>query len=406
MLVLSALLPFVLMRPNLGESWALSFASQSCITILTTGTVAWFFGAKGDTTRSQLRPTAVALLGLPTALILIVVLKGTPFLSMVNALVIQPAKLGSTFSLPLKVPRSAFSAGLAAFGAAAMVQSRAKIEYLRVGIACAKAAFGVVGIFLMVTDYDRELGYLLPWCWLLLMPNESALETVSFGRVFICLTAVWQGLQAYPVAGTQVVLGTLFLPLAYAVCLHDAIKSLSRKTLFSRLQLHMKQGRRSLAGIITFAALLCLFAGRWCNPFAAWRYYNSMPPLGLNGARHLHLPPEQGESYRALTHYLQAKGDGFYTVPGFQSLYFWTGIAPATYLNIPEALLLNDEQQRRVIVSLRKAKHPIIVVNERTAPVPESAGPLGILIHHQCFEIARFGKFRVLEVAAGVEPVR
>lgn len=406
MLGLSASLPFLLMRPNLHEAWALAFAGQCCVTILTAGTVAWFFGEKDATVRSELLPAAIPLVGLSAALILLVLLTGTTFLSMVNALVIQPARLGSSFSIPLKVPGNVFSAGLAAFSAVAIIRFRAKMPRLKFGIACAKAAFGVIGVFLMVTDYNRELGYLLPWSWLLLMPNESPLETASFGRVFICLTAIWQGLQAYPVAGTQVVIGTLFLPLTYGLCLHDGIKSLSREAPFSRLQLQTKQVPRISVGIAAFAGLLCLFAGLWCNPLAAWRYYNSVPPLGLNGTRHLHLPVAQGESYRALTQYLQTKSDSFYTLPGFESLYFWTGIAPATYLNIPERLLLNDEQQRRVIASLQKAKHPTIIINESAAPVPESAGPLGVLIHHQCIEVAQFGKFRVLEVPVEAEAIR
>lgn len=405
-LVLSALLPFVLMRPNMNEAWALAFACQSCVTILTAGTVAWFFAEKEDTRRSQLLPAAVCLVGLSAALILMVVLKGTPFLAMVHALVTQPARLGSSFSIPLKVPGSIFAAGLAAFCALAIIRSRAQGPSWRLGVACAKATFGVIGIFLMVTDYNRELGYLLPWSWLLLIPNEPGRESARFGRVFICLTAVWQGLQAYPVAGTQAVVGTLFLPLIYGICLLDGIKSLSVEAPFSRLQLHMKHRSRTAVGILAFTALLCVFADQWCNPFAAWRYYNSVPPLGLNGSQRLHLPVEQRESYRALTQYLQSKTDGFYTVPGFESLYFWTGIAPATYLNVPERLLLNDEQQRRVIASLRKAKHPIIVINESAASVSDSAGPLGVLIHHQCFQVAQFGKFRVLEVASQAEAIR
>src|SRR5207244_1914530 len=72
-----------------------------------------------------------------------------------------------------------------------------------------------------------QLGWLLPWVWLMLVPSnapssQSQKQSVPFHRVFLCLAATWQSLQAYPIAGTQVTTATFLLILTYALCLRDA----------------------------------------------------------------------------------------------------------------------------------------------------------------------------------------
>jgi hypothetical protein len=406
-LALSALLPFLLMRPNLREGWALMFSMQSCAAILATGAVAYVFGPaekSGVVPLLQAGCIFAACLGL---FMLAVLLKGTSLPLMVDALVTQPAKLGTSFSIPLRAEYGFLSAGLALVSAAVVIAFRERNERLRLLISTAKGVFGVIGTMAMVTDYNRELCYLLPWSWLVMVQvqNEGGkaqdASAGSFGRTFLCLLAIWQSLQAYPVAGTQAAIGTLLLPVIYAVCLHDAFKGLSHEDWAREWLNRMAPRTRALAQKLAFAGLLYLFTNEWCMPLASWRYYMSVPPLGLKGAEHLRLPYEQAEPCRAVTQFLQAEGDAFHTLPGFSSLYFWTGKAPPTYLNTSERLVLNESQQKQVIAALKKAKHPLIVLHDEGAPIPESAGPLGALIHQQCREIKRFGMFRILEL----EPV-
>jgi hypothetical protein len=129
----------------------------------------------------------------------------------------------------------------------------------------------------------------------------------------------------------------------------------------------------------------------------SWRYYQSVPPLGLRGARLLRLPNDQADDYRVLTRYLETESDAFITIPGLNSLYFWTGQTPPTYFNVSEVVLLNDRQQAQVMAALQKAVRPRIVVNESAVSNVTLLGPLGRLLREHCRELKRFGRFRVLE---------
>jgi hypothetical protein len=406
-LALSALLPFLLMRPNLREGWALMFSIQSCAAILAAGAVAYVFGPTEKSGAVPLLQAACIFAACSGLFMLGVLLKRTSLSLMLDALVTQPAKLGSSFSIPLRVQYGFLSAGLALVSAGMVIVFRERKEGLRLAISTAKGVFAVIGTMALVTEYNRELCYLLPWSWLVMVQvqNEGGkaadAAAGSFGRASLCLLAIWQSLQAYPVAGTQAAIGTLLLPVIYAVCLHDAFKGLSHEDWARQWLNRMAPRTRALAQKLAFAGLLYLFTNEWCMPLASWRYYMSVPPLGLKGAEHFRLPDEQAEPYRAVTRFLEAESDVFHTLPGFSSLYFWTGKTPPTYLNTSERLVLNESQQKQVIAALKKAKHPLIVLHDEGAPIPESAGPLGVLIHEQCGEIKRFGMFRILEL----EPV-
>ena len=153
-----------------------------------------------------------------------------------------------------------------------------------------------------------------------------------------------------------------------------------------------------MAKAFALAGLLYLFAVVWCSPASAWRYYRSVPPFGLRGSDYVRLPEAQAEPYRALTHYLESESDAFITLPGLNSLYFWTGERPPTYFNASEVILMNATQQARVVAALDHAKHPLIVLDDRGASFVAPKGPLASLIRERCREVRRIGNFRILIV--------
>ncbi len=118
------------------------------------------------------------------------------------------------------------------------------------------------------------------------------------------------------------------------------------------------------------------------------------------------MPAEDVEVYRTITRFLETECDTFITIPGMESLYFWTGKLPPTYLNPSTAVLMNQDQQKQVIAALGKATRPLIVVREAGgiyAYTPDT-GPLGKLITRQCREIRRIGRFRILEPQISAAP--
>jgi hypothetical protein len=248
-----------------------------------------------------------------------------------------------------------------------------------------------------------------PWGWLLLVGLETESPTArrnAFARVFLGLQAAWQGLQGYPTAGTQTVVATSLQVLVYSVCLHDAIRASAAAPWAARHLSGLAPRTLALLNTLLLASLLYLFADRWCNPVSAGRYYRSVPPLGLRGCKHLRLPPEDVDVYRTLTHFLETECDSFITVPGMNSLYFWTGKMPPTYLNLGQVVVLNRDQQMQVIAALGKAKRPLIVMREAGGiySYTPDAGPLGKLISQECREIRKIGRFHILEPQRTLAP--
>jgi len=112
------------------------------------------------------------------------------------------------------------------------------------------------------------------------------------------------------------------------------------------------------------------------------------------------------DTYRTLTHFLESECDIFITVPGLNSLYFWTGKMPRSYSNFGHVVLQNHHQQTQLIAALGKAKRPLIIVREAGGLFSFTAdtGPLGKLISQQCREIRRIGWFRILEPQQTIAP--
>jgi hypothetical protein len=409
LLVLASLLPFVLMRHHLSENWARIYAAQECAAILAAGAAARAF-ASGPSIELRQAALAGASFAIVAALaIAVLALTGSSFSCVLDNLVAGPAANDVVFYSPLKVAHSLPSAVAALLGAAAMVRWRSPSARRQFVIATAKALYGCLGILMLICDYSHyteALGWLLPWSWLLLLPNQPgdlSADTASFARVFLCFQAVWQGLQAYPFPGSQTAMGTFLPVLAYSVCLHDAMQIFLNESRMIRRLGTIRFLNTLLIELLGCVALIC-FTLKWLGAYGAWRDYRLLPPLALPGSTLLHLPPAQVEVYRKLTHYLGTHSDAFISIPGFNSLYFWTAKNPPTYFNATEVVWMNEDQQSRIIAALQKASHPMIILfgssfpplNSPTIRYVYPAGPLPGVIRDQCREIIKIGPFRIL----------
>jgi len=409
LLLSSSLLPAVLMRSNLGETWVRAYAWQVFASVVIAGTVAYLFNGKKTVSAVRILEVGFVFLSLLVFVLLTLWALGISPPLVIDSLVIAPSKINARFCIPLNAPYCAWSGLGGLIAAVVVLRRKERLDSARPLIIVVKAAYGVLGSLLLVADDKAQLGYLLPWAWLLLLPLrpnfKEGIPQPSFARTFLCLLAIWQGLQAYPVAGTQTAVATVLLTLVCSLCLHDAVTALrSEPRTFSILRsLSPRTPRLAEALIIT--SLLYLFVESWCNPFLAWRDYTSLPPAGLKGAGHLRLPEVQAERYQALTSYLRNESDTFITVPGFNSLYFWANKQPPTYFNISEVILLSEDQQAQVVARLGSYKHPLLVLNTtlldkfRSGSWIQMKGPLKELIKYRCTEARQFGSFHVLAVS-------
>jgi hypothetical protein len=190
----------------------------------------------------------------------------------------------------------------------------------------------------------------------------------GFLRIFLPALAVAEGLQVYPVAGSQIWIAALtFVPVA-ALCLDDGIAVLRRWS-----------GERTGQDLERFAAAATVFTvvlavmltvdvvGRSVVNTA--KAYNDEPSLGLPGASDLHLPEDQVLAYRAMVADLHKYGcTAFIGYPNINSFYLWSEIeppppdAPGVWLEA-----LDSERQQRIVDELRASKRPCVIRSESRA---------------------------------------
>jgi hypothetical protein len=117
-----------------------------------------------------------------------------------------------------------------------------------------------------------------------------------------------------------------------------------------------------VAGIIVLAVTL---DAAWQLPvqLQSWRAaYAANVPVDLPGTARLRLPWGQVDTLSQLTQILRERADTFLCVPGFSSLYFWTGKEPPTLDVIGHVMrYYSDERQAAMVSALLQHPSPMVV---------------------------------------------
>ncbi len=399
-------LPVLLMRTYLGEKWCRLYAVVMVVSVWTAHSLADASARReplplGGYLKLLLAWVApiVLLLGLTLGL-------GTSWRGLFEGLVTTPLKMPGVAVLPLMVPEAALGNALVAMALASVAMTRpgrwpALLAWL-------KGAYGLVGGVLLVQNSSAQVAFLMPWLWLVLVPNAAA-ASVAGGRlgdpalpipprVFLCLAAAWQGLQGYPIAGTQVAVGTYLMIPVFTLCLADALRALAATRSVADQLAALAPRTRMLARGLVVMGLLFLFANTWCQPHVWRARYSSYEPLDLPGSARIRLEPSLVAMYQPLMKYLQAECDTFVTYPGFNSFYFWTGKRPPTQCNSTGWGQLTLAQQEQILAALRQSPRPLLVVHEYMmrswdAEGPPQIRPLVRCVREEGREIQRIGPF-------------
>lgn len=190
----------------------------------------------------------------------------------------------------------------------------------------------------------------------------------SFLRIFLAALAVAEGLQVYPVAGSQIGIAALtFVPVG-ALCIADGLALLRVWS--------AERGRVDLEryGIIVLSALVVLTVDMTVNSVIrpginSLSAYRNQPSLGLPGAGDLHLPEDQVQAYRAMVSDLHRYGcTDFIGYPNINSFYLWAEMeppapaAPGVWLEA-----LTADRQQRIVNELRASKRPCAIRSESRA---------------------------------------
>ncbi len=402
-LVVASALPFVLMQLHLDQYWAEAYAASATLTILCAGFAAYFLTMKQTIGVRQVVQVGAGFTGITVIVLGVLLLCGSSSRGALECLVLSASKFPGMFVLPVWNPHSLVSAGAALLAMGLAISVRSRSRSLGWAMDGAKGLYGLVGVFIFTQNTTGQFALLMPWGWLVLLPRAGgpAENERQFGRTFLCLQAAWQSLQAYPVAGAQIGLASFLPVLIYAVCLHDGVTSLVRSPWWETRRRRLAPRTAGLLAALGATCLLTLFSLRWCELNSVLGVYRQLTPLNLRGARYLRLPPERVVTYTDVARYLEAHCDVFFTYPGMNSLYFWTGKPSPTDLMMEgQAIPLSETSQKELVASLA-GKRALIVINESQANLvtrnrAPDMGPFVQFLNSDCHEVARSYPFRIL----------
>jgi hypothetical protein len=189
-------------------------------------------------------------------------------------------------------------------------------------LALLKLFVGAVTLIVAFWEPRLVLGFVTPFCWLLLCrPTEDPEIPVSFPRILLCSIAILQTLYAYPLAGSQASFLRVVLIMVGAVLLGDFLNARQLQSWFAHAGRPLV--RIAAVGILVFAALFYPVVA-----YGARAVYYSYPSLSLSGAQRIHVEANQAKQYQWLVRNLSRNCDSFVGLPGMPSLYFWTGSEP------------------------------------------------------------------------------
>lgn len=352
-------LPWALMRPLLGTPPTLHFAATETLALAAISAVA-LTRRSGTSSLRELAIFVAAAAG-GTALIAFTLFAwGGSAAALVDNVVVTPSRLPFLFVYmpPHIVPASwipvltALAAAALAVGVRATEGSRRAAHVVGFG----QLAFGVAALTASWRlDFPMLLSGLTPFLWLGLLPPAGAAPNLRqpLARRVLCWIAVLEPLQAFPAAGSQAYFGTVTHVLVGVVCLGDGLNWL--RSLSGGLV------RRGLAAMPTAVALLVAASAVW--QLHLWRtLYATLVPADLPGAARLRLPAERVALLHTLTQTLRERSDTFLCVPGFNSLYFWTGEDPPTLDVTPVTIRVHsDERQAAMLDALLEHPRPMAV---------------------------------------------
>ena len=356
------LLPFALMRGHLNDP-----AAQAYCLVITASIAGVLAGAAAlaDAQPLSLRECLAAAAGFAVTFALVLlalVWKGVPMAATLNMLVLDHIRINVNqgfWYTAVELGRIWIAWALVGLGASVMV-SRALLRGDRNVyrmLAPFQILFGGCGLLISLFVPRLLLGFVTPFCWLLLCHGADASPRQTHARILLCITTVLQTLYAYPIAGSQTYFLRVLLILVAVILLFDGLNCLPRT---GTLALEIGKFVRP-ASAVTLA--VCALA----YPLFAYRarmLYASLTPLNMPGAERVHLEKGEAQDYRWLVDNLRQHCDTFIGLPGIPSLYFWTGKPLPGLVNRSPGTLNYDnwmytfssDQQQAIVDEL--SRHP------------------------------------------------
>jgi len=349
-------LPFALMRSELGEPWALTFAALAAIASAAMLAAAWIERQPRTDWKHAGAGTGAALL-MGAIVIAAVCLRGTSVVEMINGILLAPLRQPGVYHYPPDWKPGTRIAGVLSLLLALWAWKKRGPLLDRVLVAIRlllTVEFSLASMeALPFSSHSSVMSYAVPLAWIF-VPRLASRENDSRPNVapWIGLLLVLQYLHAYPVAGSQIAWGTFLIVPVMALGLDDTRRFLARH----------RQPLPSVAFGVIFAAMAIIAAGRLGT--IGWHRYNDSRPLALAGAEDIRVPEEYASTLRVLSLNAAAQGDVLFSLPGMFSFNLWTDLPTPTLKNTTHWFsLLKPEEQEEIAAAIGRSDRPVLIIH-------------------------------------------
>jgi len=399
------LVPFLLMKVDLGQAWAQRYSLDVAISALALVVVTSAISG-GKSRLSAVGWLFVGGAALSVAVVVIALIRGSTPSGLLHGMLLNPLQQPLAFELPLLLPGSTLVWDGAGLGGALLWMLYRSLTR-RPALAIEGGIRLLVGLFIWLTllggihipglfqliSLNHRLVLPVALAWVVAAPRATSVGFLQpdFARVLVPALAVLESLQAYPVAGSDQAFAALMLVPVGAICIHDGMVQLS--------ELGLGHVQRQIATAVIFVAIVVSWFPADLRQSRS--DYDSAVSLGLPGATRVHVPADQAALLRQVTQSLRANCDTFISLPGLDSFYVFAQLpAPTGPTRLP--WLTSDIQKQRVIVSQVDHISRLCVIDNqdevnfwlegRPAPV----GPLVDYVQNGFVPIQSIGPYAIL----------
>ena len=322
---------------------------------------------------------------------------------LLEGVILLPLRLSHAFSLMLPVQSSAVIRGVIGVLFAICIGSwfRLSTENVRrtriISVIRVVAAICALAMLCPQDLLDLFL-WTPPLAWLVMMPTSSndGKDRFQFARVFLAFLSVTELMWAYPVAGSQVAFALFPMIILAVITLADGVYGLAALANSASKTATVEW---SVSGVVVVCVLCfdAIVSGELVE------LYKEYVPLRLPGSSYIHVSQQQASDYEDIVATLRLNADALITLPGLNSFYFWTHLAPPTSANVTGwTYILTDQQEREIVDALKlhpnacmlfDAKELSFWLKDLTGP---PKGPLMDYLHEQFSPVVDIGRCEIL----------
>jgi hypothetical protein len=403
--VAAVVLPFFLIFQSLSKTWAAVLAAVVSVSLLALVAVMTLDAV-------SLPPRAIGLAALgavvtTAASVCWPLLSGTSLPALFEGVVTKPLRQVDLLTIPATVRVNWVEIVLTlSVVLLAVTRPDARSPTWLTRFQWPHAALAVAGLWLFglgILDRATNFAGWLPAIVVLpaLAFVTDAGPTVRLALRFLVPLAVLQVLHAYPVAaGAQVGWATVAMTVPCTIAIAAGLERHASWRDMGALPASLATGSLCL--------LLVLATGSW--PPAAWKTYTAQPVLGLPGTTFMRVDAERTRVLRTVTADLRKQCDTFYSAPGLNSFYIFSGLPPPTGLLANWPGVLDAAQQKEVLSRLRAAERAnarVCILRDTTRSsawlAGYGSGPLRAILTDYDAVVTRAGPYTI-SVRAGTTP--